>query len=69
MTQGSVTGVPALRVDRLLTPQEVAEYLHVPLGTIHKWRYLRKGPRSIRVGKHLRYRTDDVVCWLEERSS
>jgi excisionase family DNA binding protein len=52
---------------QLLTPSELAEYLRVPLRTLYQWRYERRGPRAIRVGRHLRYRWRDVERWLEER--
>jgi len=49
---------------RLATPTEVAAYLQVPLRTLYTWRYHRKGPRTHRVGRHLRYRWEDVEAWL-----
>lgn len=54
----------------LLTPQEVAAWLGVPVATLYQWRHARKGPRCLKVGRHLRYRVSDVDAWLddEERS-
>jgi excisionase family DNA binding protein len=49
---------------RLATPPEVAAYLQVPVRTLYTWRYQRKGPRAHRVGRHLRYRWEDVEAWL-----
>ncbi len=49
---------------RLATPAEVADYLQVPLKTLYQWRYHQKGPRAYRVGRHLRYRWEDVETWL-----
>lgn len=54
--------------DRLLGPDEVAAFLGVPLRTIYRWRSRREGPRGYRVGRHVRYRLDDVERWLEDRS-
>jgi excisionase family DNA binding protein len=51
--------------DRLLTVQELAEYLAVPVATIYQWRYLRKGPPGFRIGRHVRYRRSDVEEWIE----
>ncbi len=48
----------------LATPVEVAEYLQVPLKTLYQWRYQGEGPRAYRVGRHLRYRWEDVEAWL-----
>lgn len=51
--------------DRLLSPQQLAELCGVPLGTVYQWNTRRVGPRSIRVGKHVRYRRRDVDAWLD----
>jgi excisionase family DNA binding protein len=51
-------------VGRLATPIEVAVYLQVPVKTLYAWRYEGKGPRAHRVGRHLRYRWEDVEAWL-----
>ena len=54
--------------DRLLAPGEVAAFLGVPLRTIYQWRSRHAGPRGYRVGRHIRYRLDDVERWLADRS-
>lgn len=51
----------------LKTPEQVAEMLQVPLQTIYVWRTRGKGPRGIRVGRHLRYRDADIEAWLNEQ--
>jgi excisionase family DNA binding protein len=53
--------------DRLLTPHEVAVFLGVPLRTIYRWRSRGDGPRGYRIGRHVRYRVDDIERWLEDR--
>ena len=57
------------RRDELLTPEELAGYLKLSVKTLHDWRYERKGPTSIEVGRHLRYRRADVDDRLDERAS
>lgn len=52
----------------LLDPDQLSILLKVPKGTIYQWRHRGIGPRSIRVGRHLRYRRSDVERWLDERS-
>ncbi len=52
---------------RLLTVEELAHYLQVPRATIYKWRYSSEGPPASRVGRHLRYRLEDVDTWLNSR--
>ncbi len=53
--------------DRLLTVEDLAEYLGVPVATIYAWRYHRQGPPGFRVGKYLRFRWSDVETWIEDR--
>jgi excisionase family DNA binding protein len=52
---------------RLLTVQELAEYLGVPVATLYQWRHRREGPPGFRVGRHVRYRWSDVQEWIEQR--
>jgi excisionase family DNA binding protein len=51
--------------DRLLTISEVSDYLQVPVQTLYHWRYRGTGPKGVRVGRHVRYRQDDVDAWLD----
>lgn len=53
---------------RLLTTEEVADYLRIPVQTIHYWRHFGRAPRAIRVGRHLRFRMNDLLDWVEERA-
>lgn len=52
--------------DDVVSINEVALRLDVPKTTLYKWRYKGIGPRSHRVGKHLRYRWSDVLAWLDD---
>lgn len=54
-------------VDRLLTVEDLAYYLDVPVATIYAWRYRRQGPAGFRVGRHLRFRRRDVEQWITEQ--
>lgn len=51
--------------DRLLTPEDLAELAGVPLATVYTWNYRGTGPRRLRVGRHVRFRREDVERWLE----
>ncbi len=53
--------------ERLLTVEEVAEWLGVPVGTIYAWRYRSIGPASYKVGRYVRFRRGDVERWLEDQ--
>jgi Helix-turn-helix domain len=47
--------------DHLLNEQETADYLGgVPTRTLRQWRYVGKGPAYIRIGRHIRYRVEDL---------
>ena len=52
----------------LAKPLDVAEYLGVPLATLSQWRYLGKGPRWRKVGRHVRYDWPGVERWLASQS-
>jgi excisionase family DNA binding protein len=52
---------------RLLRPDELATFLGIPLRTIYRWRSRHEGPPSYRVGRHIRYRLEEVEHWLDER--
>jgi excisionase family DNA binding protein len=54
-------------LDRLLTTQQLADYLGVPVATLYAWRYTGDGPPGFRVGKHLRYRIADVEEWIHSQ--
>lgn len=51
--------------DEMLTPEELAAETKVPVRTLYAWRYQGTGPRSIKVGRHLRYRRSDIDAWLD----
>ncbi|WP_431876178.1 helix-turn-helix transcriptional regulator [Amycolatopsis sacchari] len=50
---------------KLLTIDDLSDYLGIPKGTLYQWRTKGYGPTGIRVGKHVRYRPDDVDAWLD----
>jgi len=52
----------------LLSPDDLAEYLAVPVKTVYNWRTEKKGPRGVKVGRHLRFRRADVEAWLEKNA-
>ena len=54
-------------LDQLLTVEDLAEYLDVPVATLYAWRYHRQGPPGFRVGRHLRYRWADIEEWISLR--
>lgn len=52
----------------LMTPPEVAEYLHVAEGTLTQWRYRGVGPKYLSISNAVvRYRETDLESWLAEK--
>ncbi len=61
-SSGNVVTEPT---NRLLDVWDVAGYLGIPAQTLYAWRVTDRGPRGIKIGRHLRYRRADVESWLE----
>ena len=55
--------------DDMLTLHEACRFLRVPEGTLRDWRHLGCGPRSFKVGRHVRYWRADLVLWLAEQTN
>lgn len=51
-----------------LSPEELAEELHVPVRSIYAWRHKGTGPKGLRLGRHVRFRRADVEVWLEAQA-
>jgi excisionase family DNA binding protein len=51
--------------DRLLHAIDVSLLLGVPRATLANWRSAGKGPPFVKVGRHVRYRREDVDRWVE----
>jgi excisionase family DNA binding protein len=64
----SSSSQPTSRLERLLTIQELSDYLGVPVKTLYAWRAQRTGPRAVTVGRALRYPESAIVAWLEAQS-
>lgn len=49
---------------KLLTADELAGYLAVPVNTVHQWRKTGKG---FKIGKYACFRPDEVYAWIDGR--
>jgi excisionase family DNA binding protein len=56
-------------MEQLMTIEEVADFLQVPVATLYRWRHQGTGPRAYRVGRHLRYEPKGVRQWLAEEAA
>ncbi|PKW14986.1 helix-turn-helix domain-containing protein [Saccharopolyspora spinosa] len=54
-------------IRNLWGPNDVASYLGVPVGTVYQWRSRGGGPPGRRVGRHVRYKPDQVEQWFESQ--
>jgi len=54
-------------MEKLLTSQEIADYLGVKLSTIYSWTHLGFIPH-IKVGRLVRFKESDVRSWLKKRT-
>jgi excisionase family DNA binding protein len=55
--------------EALLNIHDVSTYLGIPVPTLYQWRYMGKGPRAARLGRHLRYRLGDVDAWVDAQAN
>jgi predicted DNA-binding transcriptional regulator AlpA len=53
----------------LLTTHEVAEIIRTPADTVRYWRFLGKGPRSIKLGRRVLYDRADVEAWIADEKA
>lgn len=56
-----------LRRKGLLSPQQLAEFLGIPIATVYGWRTRGEGPVGHRVGRHIRFTPEAVARWLDEQ--
>lgn len=49
---------------QLMSIEQVAEFLQVPVATLYRWRSAGQGPVSVRVGRFVRYREEDVDAFV-----
>ncbi len=74
MTQSSSRGdtdplAPKTKESRLLTERQVAAILQIKPNTLAVWRLHDRYPLPfIRIGRTIRYRTEDVDRFLQKRS-
>lgn len=52
--------------DEMLTIEEAAALLRVPVATMRYWRYTGDGPFSFKVHRHVRYWRTDLILWRGE---
>jgi len=51
----------------LMTTEEAAAFLHVPLQTLRHWIQTGQSPRSARIGKRRMFRRADLVAFIDQK--
>lgn len=54
-------------MSRMLTIQQAAERLGLPVSTLRTWRQSGAGPRAGKLGRRLFYREEDLDAWVDEQ--
>jgi predicted DNA-binding transcriptional regulator AlpA len=54
-------------VENLLNEHDVARITGLSVASVRRWRLLRQGPRYLKIGSAVRYRSEDVKAWLASR--
>lgn len=63
-------GIATCRKELLLTPQQAAEMLNLPVSTLHRLRRKNQGPSHLKFGKQtLRYPIDEILRFIENPAS
>jgi predicted site-specific integrase-resolvase len=54
-------------MDRIYTPEQLADHLQVSADTLEYWRRTGKGPDWFPAGRHPRYRESAILAWEKEQ--
>lgn len=54
--------------EELLTVEDVARILRIPVKTVYAWRTRKYGPPAIGVGRHLRYSPTALEAWIASQT-
>lgn len=53
---------------RLMTQRDLAAYLGKSTAWCERARWIGDGPRFVKLGRHVRYRAEDVMAWIDANS-
>lgn len=65
LTTSNNADVSMVSVPRLMDQRDLANYLGKSIAWCERARWAGEGPRFIKLGRHVRYRADDVLAWIE----
>ncbi len=52
----------------VLRVREAADYLGLSSRTLEDWRWRRKGPKYVKLGRAIAYRLVDLEAWLDKQT-
>jgi len=55
------------RIEDLLNEHDVARITGLSVASVRRWRLMKQGPRYLKLGSAVRYRSADIAAWLESR--
>jgi len=58
----------SVSLPRLLNQKELASYLGKSTAWCERARWAGEGPRFIKLGRHVRYKAEDVLDWIDENA-
>jgi predicted DNA-binding transcriptional regulator AlpA len=56
-------------LETLLNEHDVARITGLSVASVRRWRLLRQGPKYLKIGAAVRYKSEDISAWLESRPS
>lgn len=54
-----------MSVEKMLSQQQVAQILGVSTKTLEYWRWKKKGPKFLKIGRLARYRESDIIAYIQ----
>lgn len=62
------TPTAKLTIPELWDQKQLADYLGKSTAWCERARWAGEGPRFIKLGRHVRYRVEDVLAWIESNA-
>ena len=69
VTPSAVATAPETLGPPLLSLEEVSEWTGTAKSTLYSMMSQRRGPRSLKIGRTLRFRPTDIQDWINELAS
>lgn len=51
----------------LLNEHDLVRITGLSVATVRRWRLFRQGPKYIKIGAAVRYKSEDIRAWLDSR--